>query len=195
MTAQVPDGFVLDGEELSLVGVNGSPLFHPFDHGMLPTAVHTACWRGFIATYGVRDGRLVVTKVVTRLMDGVNGEHTVESAPALFGVRPVVDEKLAALRYDDLDGPVPFTGGLLLGAGFIGGLYVHMGFHPAWKYERVLEVLAESGNVTAVHDRSDAMAVVRDEILAGKRPEPDGRAEASARLERMFSLDYDRSGA
>ncbi len=29
---------------------------------------------------------------------------------------------------------VPFTGALLLGERFITSTYVHMGFHPAWKF-------------------------------------------------------------
>jgi hypothetical protein len=52
----------------------------------------------------------------------------------------------------------PFTGGLLLGAGFIDALYVHMGHHPAWKYTTVLELTFDDGRLTVVHDRSHLMA-------------------------------------
>ena len=49
---------------------------------------------------------------------------------------------------DDLEVAVPFSGGLLLGAGFVRETYAH-GLHPAWKYERVFELLLENGVVSA----------------------------------------------
>jgi hypothetical protein len=49
-------------------------------------------------------------------------------------------------------------GGLLLGAGFIEELYVHMGYHPAWKSKTVLELTFDDGRLDAVHDRSEPMA-------------------------------------
>lgn len=42
---------------------------------------------------------------------------------------------------------VPLSGGLLLGEGFIQELYVHMGFHPAWKYLHVIELIFEGGQL------------------------------------------------
>ncbi len=61
---------------------------------------------------------------------------------------------------------MPFTGGLLLADGFIQQLYVHMGFHPAWEFESVVELLIESGNVVAALDRSAAMKELRDRLGA-----------------------------
>lgn len=53
---------------------------------------------------------------------------------------------------------IPFSSGLLLGDGFIRELYVHMGFHPAWKFERVVELIFEGGQLTRSHDRSEQLA-------------------------------------
>ena len=45
-----------------------------------------------------------------------------------------------------------------LADGFIQNLYVHMGFHPAWKYREVHELLFEDGRLLHAQDRSAAMA-------------------------------------
>ena len=51
-------------------------------------------------------------------------------------------------QYADVNYPIAYTGGLLLARGFIQKLYEHMGFHPAWKYEQVIE-LSEQASLSA----------------------------------------------
>jgi hypothetical protein len=82
---------------------------------------------------------------------------------------------------------VPFSGGLLLGQGFIRTTYVHMGFHPAWKFEKVAELLLEHGGVTSTLDRSaelapcaGASAVVRNPIQTGRAVASNGSSGLSA---------------
>jgi hypothetical protein len=75
--------------------------------------------------------------------------------------------------------PVPITGGMLLGHGFISSTYVHMGFHPAWKFETVIELLLEGGVVTGTMDRSDEISVIRQRIEAGAIANPDGHLAVS----------------
>ncbi len=88
---------------------------------------------------------------------------------------------------------VPFSGGLLLGQGFIRTTYVHMGFHPAWKFEKVAELLLEHGEVTSTLDRSAELAALRGRIGSGEEPDPDGPRGGVKWVERTFSLDYSRS--
>jgi hypothetical protein len=68
---------------------------------------------------------------------------------------------------------VPFSGGLLLGKGFIRSFYVHMGFQAAWTYKKVVELLVTDGVVTDSVDRSEALAEVRSKIEAGTMRNPD----------------------
>ena len=65
---------------------------------------------------------------------------------------------------------VSFSAGLLLGQGFIGSTYVRMGFHPAWKFGRVVELLLDNGRATGIVDRSDELAAVRQRIASGETP-------------------------
>ena len=96
-------------------------------------------------------------------------------------------------QYENLDMTVPFTGGLLLAKGFIRELYVHMGFHPAWKYETVHELVFESGKLVEERDVSARLAEVRKRM---RDMPPEGDADHPPRgtmawIEECFSLDYD----
>ena len=82
---------------------------------------------------------------------------------------------------------VPFTGGLLLGADFIEELYVHMGFHPAYKYQHVLELTFETGQLLSQSDRSIEMEEIRHRKGRG-----DGKRskDVVAWINDCFRTDY-----
>jgi hypothetical protein len=63
--------------------------------------------------------------------------------------------------YQNLNISIPYTGSILLGTDFIRELYVHMGFHPAWKYNTVVELTFENGKLIRESDISEAMARLR----------------------------------
>ncbi len=79
--------------------------------------------------------------------------------------------------------PIDFTGGLLVCDGFLREHYVHMGFHPAWKFTRVEELIFENGALTSREDVSQKMAAIREKLA--------GTDEAlKAFIENAFKLDY-----
>ncbi len=153
MTAQQSDTIVWRRREYALAEADGEPLFDPADHGLEVRMISTACWRGFICRYEVDDGELVL-RALTVGMD--------EPPAELFGA--TWDDQV--LGYAPIRVAVPFTGRMLVADGFIPKLYVHMGFHPAWKYTEVHELAFASGRLTGHHDRSTDMA----EIRASKPP-------------------------
>src|SRR5262249_23756305 len=63
MTAQISDVVVYRGRPHGIAGVNGSGLFDPREHGIRPTMISTACWRGYHCTYEVAEGCLLLTTV------------------------------------------------------------------------------------------------------------------------------------
>lgn len=67
--------------------------------------------------------------------------------------------------YAALNLPVAFTGGLLAARDFLQGLYVHMGFHPAWKYRNVFELVISHGSVLETRDVSESMQKIRDKLV------------------------------
>lgn len=192
MTAQVSDTVRYFGLDFSLAGISGDGLFEPAEHGLSPVAISTACWRGYYCTYLVQEDRLLLDT----LHVGLQGQDAALAArgdgPLLFGARPGYHEQDRCFVYASLDAPVPFTGGLLLGRDFIHELYVHMGFHPAWKFRQVHELLFEQGRLLEAFDRSEAAAEVR----RGLTPDdlrPGDPSKIAEWIERTFSLRYERS--
>lgn len=183
MTAQITDTFLLDGKRYALVGQRGSPLFAPAEHGIPTVAMHTACWRGYYSTYSITDA-MQLEEVHLRMADP-DPERT------LFGIPPAEYDRGAAV-YRAIGHVVEYTGGILLGDGFIQELYVHMGFHPPHKWRVVHELLFERGHVTERHDRSAAMAAIRERLasqpLAPGSEAPD--AELREWIAGTFSLEY-----
>ena len=186
MTAQFSDTVAYRGKDYAIAGLSGSALFDPRDHGLEPVARCTACWRGFLCSYLVDHQQLLLTHLAVCLED---------PAPALFGVEPKADTGQTALFdaiYEDVGYALPYTGGLLLGRGFIEQLYVHMGFHPAWKYRKVHELIFEAGNLVGATDRSEEIAGFRKEVAdrplrPGMEAEP---AEIKRWIEQCFSQRY-----
>ena len=196
VTAQIPDFVILRGIAFALAGVSGEGLFDPQASGLAPSVINTACWRGYVCWYGVGDDRLILDRLVLGGASTLDGEEIEEGTTVLGRPAHASDDGLFAgcLDIRRVGLPVPFSGGLLLGDGFVGSTYVHMGFHPAWRYESVIELLVREGRVTAIADRSAQMAAIRSRIAEGSQTDPDGERGGPAWIERTFTLDYTRSG-
>lgn len=184
MTAQVNDLVAYEGADWTLAGVSGGELFDPTHHGLRVRAASTACWRGFVCRYRIERGALFLEDLDV----AVDGE-----ARPLFEAAPQ-EPKLPfgfTAGYRNIGYPFAFSGGLLLARGFLRELYVHMGFHPAWKYEHVLEVEREAGQVLKIEDRSEAMAELRSRLVGKDRPAVgSSMREIEAWVARAFSRNY-----
>lgn len=184
MTAQISDLVLHADSEWCLAGVNGEGLFDPHPLGLRVRPASTACWRGYVCTYVIRDDALLLDALDVAL----EGEP-----PLLFGrVHPAPQDSWGFTAcYKAVLEPIPFTGGLLLARGFLRELYVHMGFHPAWKYEHVLEIDFDGGQVTQVSDCSEAMAQVRARLAGTDQPTTGAsKDEIADWIERAFSRKY-----
>ena len=65
-----------------------------------------------------------------------------------------------------LDQPVPFTGSMVMGTGFVDDLKVHMGVQAAYKYRKVIQLEVEDGRIVDFVDRSGEMAERRERLAA-----------------------------
>jgi hypothetical protein len=186
VTAQAPDTIRVDGTEWAVVGIDGQGLFDPAAWGLQPIPLSTAEWRGFVARYVVEDDRLRLA----HLSIGLAGDAAAAAIDRLPGVLTSTGDRARwSIDFDRFD--VPFTGTLLLGQGFIQDLYVHMGFHPAWKWERVIRLQLKDGLVTASTDESARMAIER-ERRKGERLDPGPDADP-ATVGRWIRDAFDRS--
>ncbi len=88
-------------------------------------------------------------------------------------------------HYEGINYHLEYTGGLLIADGFIKELYVHMGFHPAWKYETVIELIFDTGIMIQEFDRSQRIAEIR-KIESNRRMTRD-------EIDRFVIRAFDRS--
>lgn len=188
MTAQVPDEIRYRSRLYAITAVDGHDLFDPVAHDLEPGMLSTACWRGTRCRYAVSRGRLTLTAV----------QLGRSNAPArrLFGVKPGVsparDMHPGAWHHRRLAVPIPFTGRLLIGAGYVDVGRHAMGFPPAWLYQRVHELRFALGRLTSTHNRSTQLAMVRHRLGAdGLHPRPGETGQAW--VHRTFSLDFTHS--
>jgi hypothetical protein len=185
MTAQISDVIRIGDEVFHLVGIDGGPLYDPKQDGITTRFRVTSCWRGFQCEYAVQSERLLLEKL------NLNSERM---PPDLFGVVP---QRQSGDRHFDFvyhfnEALIPFSGGILAAKDFIRELYVHLGFHPAWKFERVQELIFDKGYLVESHDRSRAVAEIR--ARRSQQPlEPRGGAsheEIAEWVESSFRRDY-----
>jgi hypothetical protein len=186
MTAQFPDTVAYKNTAYLIAGISGTELFTPSAYGLEPVGKSSACWRGFICEYKVAGEQLFLDRLSLYL----------NQAPpaALFGTASNLDKNPFEFDaiYNHLEHPMDFTGGLLLATDFIRELYVHMGFHPAWKYKVVHELIFENGELKQEKDCSEKVARIREEM--SKRPlQPGSRAneqEVERWIDQCFSQKY-----
>lgn len=156
MTAQFSDLFRLHDAEYSVAEVHGDNLFEPASFGLFPIMASTACWRGYVAIFAVSEAHLVLDSLFVNLRE--------TKGPPINNISPRPPAGRFGMfnqEYRGLNHRLDFSGKLLLGNDFIRELYVHMGFHPAWKYRTVIELAFEDGKLTAENDRSERMAEIR----------------------------------
>src|SRR5215207_4062257 len=180
MTAQMNDSFVLQDEKFSIVGGNGSGLFHPSDYIMQPLPRITSCWRGYVCTYKALHYKLLLNILL------VNLDH---EGPAINNIHPVFSYQATFNNtYNDLDLHMDFTGDILVARGFIQQLYVHMGFHPVWKYETVFELNVSQGHVVKTKDVSEKMAELRDKM--SRQPLQPNRGASKQKIENWIASTF-----
>ena len=183
MTAQINDSFLIQEQKFSLVGVNGENLFHPAEYGMQPLPRITSCWRGFACTYATLQNKLLLDTLQANL--GREG-------PAVNHRTPVYSPKNTFDNiYDRLALQIDFSGGMLVASGFIQELYVHMGFHPAWKYETVFELIFSHGNLLETNDASRQMAELRKKL--SRQPLQPGPDASSREIDEWIASTFKRS--
>jgi hypothetical protein len=183
MTAQINDSFLFQDQKFSLVGVNGEDLFHPAPYGMQPLPRITSCWRGYVCTYKIQYNKLLLDTLQINL--GQEG-------PLINHLRPVFSTAgTFDNNYHDLNLHIDFTGGMLVASGFIQELYVHMGFHPAWKYETAYELVFSQGTLLESKDVSRQMAELRDRMT--RQPLQPGTGASGQELEDWIASTFKRS--
>jgi hypothetical protein len=191
MTGQIPDTIRYGGDEYVLTAVEGGPPFDPAAHGLAVRAASTACWRGHLCAYRVEGDRLLLEHLhLGALEEGGD-------PPPLHGTAPRHASRRgfpawAAYAYPHVAMPLDFTGRLLVAADPVPIGYLNMGFPPAWAFADVRELRFAGGRLAGAHDRSAALADVRERLGDGRRGPREGE-DSRDWIERAFSLSFDYS--
>lgn len=145
-----------------------------------PAMIGTACWRGYLCWYRVDSGSPRLVKGVIGSGSKVGG-RTVSAVTTLLGSTVVPGPSWTGPGWEagGLDLPVPFTGELLLGQGFIRSTHVRIGFRSARNFQTIVELLPEHGKVASSRDRFAELTALRRRIENGEAPDPDGPRVAS----------------
>jgi len=183
MTAQINDSFLFQVQKFSIVGVNGERLFHPAEYGLQPLPRITSCWRGFVCTSKTLHNELLLDTLQTNLD---------LAGPAINNILPEFSTRSTFNNtYHDLNLHIDFSGGMLVANGFIQALYVHMGFHPAWKYETVIELAFSNGYLLDTKDVSGQMAELREKMT--RQPLQPGTDASRQELDDWIASTFKRS--
>lgn len=135
-TAQIPDKIIYKGKEYSL---NSNPLEAYFEKNpdKRPTngIMSTALWRGYIATFEVKDNQLILKDIEIEYKDSTSKEHF------NYKWRSVIEEVFQGqkdIKIDWLTGLLVIPHGKLVN-------YVPMGFGSTYKKYILLEI--DKGNL------------------------------------------------
>lgn len=197
MTAQMDDTFRYRNKEYSIAGISEGELFEISVLDLKPAAVTSACWRGYHAVFALVESRLVLDTLHVNLIRSGEGENRYERevGPIINGVTPSPPSNRGFFNnhYIGLNYYLEYSGGLLLAKGFIKSLYVHMGFHPAWKYKTVYELVFDAGMLKEEFDRSERMAEIREMVSESRNNEASGEMPSDEEITRFVQRAFDRS--
>ncbi len=163
MTAQINDIFRFRDCEYTIAGISEGELFDPAALDLKPVMASTACYRGFQAVYAILDGCLILADLHIQLVEET-WKYGRKQGPTINNITPTGQRERFDFfnnHYEGINLPLKYSGGLLIVRDFIRELYVHMGFHPAWKYQRVIELSFRGGVLSNEFDRSEKMAEFR----------------------------------
>jgi hypothetical protein len=150
---------------------------------MQPLPRITSCWRGYVCTYKALYNRLLLDMLQINLD---------REGPVINNVRPEFPAKDTFNNiYHELGLHIDYSGGMLVADGFIQELYVHMGFHPAWKYETAFELVFSQGTLLEKKDVSQQMMELRKKMI--QKPLQPGPGTPRQTLEEWIASTFKRS--
>jgi hypothetical protein len=163
-----------------------------------PAARCSACWRGYVCRYVVSFDQLWLDHLSIGLSRSEQLKiNSGTQSLTLFGIQAKHAKggpigSIFDADFEDMKHRIPYTGGLLLARDFVKDLYVHTGFHPAWKYRAVHELIFRRGELTQSFDRSLQIAEFRNEISESPlTPGQDAtRTEIKDWVGKCFSQQY-----
>lgn len=204
MTAQRGDIYRYQKKEYNIVALSSAILFDPKNFGLEAHASSTACWRGYWCEYVIENDELLLKDLyLFNADDKYPPFNGVEVSPPEFKEyecyrgnkkkreKVTMPAHFGHRVYREVNLPVPYTGRILLGDGFIQEYYIHMGFQRGWAYKELIELVFEEGILLGCNDLSHIAKAQREaiKVQGGNSRYPDV-GNIPKFVDESFSLDY-----
>ena len=122
MTAQKGDVFKYKEKEYSIIAITNPLNFNPKEYGIVPSALHTGCWKGYWCVYNINDKGIFLEDLYINSKD--------DFYPSINNVEAVINNYNLELEkyighhlYKGLNIKMMFSGKILVGDEFIRILY------------------------------------------------------------------------
>lgn len=177
MTMQVEDNFIYNDKEYIPIAIEFPKKFLDFEKFKLkPIAMSTACWRGFVVTFAVKESRLVVDQILTNNQT-YSENHGMETIVIheINGVLPEVVEpnglveeykEYRELHYKNLNYSLDYTGMVIIVKDFIreyiSGPFAFLSISP-FCYRKIIRLTFVKGLLTNTEDLSKYGKQIREE--------------------------------
>ncbi len=183
MTAQITDSFEYKGKKYSLAALSAPIPFDPKQYGLEPQFCSTALYRGFWCEYKITDEALI--------LDKFHMSNREKRYPKFNGVSASWSKDSDSCRvYKGVNLTIPFSGKILLGAGFIDEYYIHMGYQRPYAYKKLIDFEFENGVLQKTTDCSETAARWRDGMYGSDMADRFG--DIVGFIDDSFSLDYEK---
>ena len=178
MTAQIHNVFLYNDQRYSIIAQQNVLDFKPEAYGISPDTGCSMCWRGYYCKFGIIDNQLVIMDWNLMVKDTVD-PPIVENTKAHISY--------GKLQYIAMNFPMDYSGGIVIGTGFIDKYYIHMGYQQVYAYEKVLELIFEKGQLMEAIDHSDRVEQIRLTIAEKHEGQKDQMLD---NINNFFSLRY-----
>ena len=132
MSQQMADPFVWDNKEYVFIGADDVyTLFDTSTFGLKPTAPHTACWKGFVIHFLLKNNQLYISKLEVYCEDN--------NYPSINNIDAYKEENESFYMYDSLNLPLTYTGNIVIGTKLL-DRYVGRAFTGAHSYENTYDL-------------------------------------------------------
>ena len=192
MTAQASDQVLHQGKRFALALFSDDGLFSPSKYGYNPVMASTACYRGYLSEYEIKNGSLFLKNFYISNRESFWPFSKKKKPPILNGIKAEESDMnfCGDWVFRNVHLPVKYTGGLILAREFIESLYIHIGFQSPWKYEEVIEILFDDGQVISENDLSSQIAYIRELITSETVGNGFNKADIYSLLRETFHHNY-----
>lgn len=107
MSEQIKDPFIWNNNKYIFIGAEDIyALFNPEKYGLNPTAPHTACWKGFVLHFLLKNNKLYLSKLQVYCED--------DNYPTINNVNAIKEDSEFFI-YDNLNLELKYTGTVVIG--------------------------------------------------------------------------------